>query len=226
MKKNPFAIIVGLVIIAVGVIYAGNIIGFWELDITFAGWWTLFIIIPCGFSIFSGGLNVVNSVGVAIGVLLFLSAQGILKDGIGYKLIAPIIIVAIGFGVVFKHLGRSKKDGTNGIFAGNNGENFFAIFGGNSPQFTGVVFRGANTYAVFGGIELRLQNAVIKRDCAINAYSIFGGTDIMLPDNVRAVISSTPIFGGVDNTFVSATYEGAPTVYIRAISIFGGTEIK
>ena len=226
MKKNSVIIILGLLIVAIGVVYAGNIIGFWDLNISFAGWWTLFIIIPCGMSMFTGGINVANCVGLAVGVLLLLNAQEILKDNIGYKLIAPAIIVAIGAGIIFKHTGIKKKDATNGIFAGNKGADFFAIFGGNSPQFKGTVFKGANTYAVFGGIELHLRDAIIKRDCAINVYSIFGGTEVFLPDNVRLIVSSTPIFGGVDNTFDSSTNEGAPTVYIRALSIFGATDIK
>lgn len=224
-KKGILSIILGILIVAIGVIYGGNVLGFWDLSINLAGWWTLFIIVPCAMSIFSGGLNIVNSVCVAIGVLLLLDAQGVIKDNLGPALIVPIIIIAIGLGILFRRWGRSSK-GYNGVFAGNRDENYFAVFGGSSPQFSGEIFRGANAYAIFGGVDLRLRDAIIKRDCAINVYSIFGGTDIYLPSNVRVVISSTPVFGGVDNYFVSSTAETAPTVYIRALSVFGATDIK
>lgn len=225
MKKRILSIILGILIIAIGVIYGGNILGLWDLSINLDGWWTLFIIVPCVMSIFTGGLNIVNSVGAAIGVLLLLDAQDVIRDNLGPALIVPIIIIAIGLGVLFRGRGRSSK-GYNGVFAGNRDENYFAIFGGSSPQFSGEVFRGANAYAIFGGVDLRLRDAIIKRDCTINVYSIFGGTDIFLPPNVRVVVSSTPIFGGVENNFISSANEAAPTVYIRALSVFGATEIK
>lgn len=226
MKKHSLSILLGILVIVLGVVYGGNVIGFWHLNISFAGWWTLFIILPCGFSIFTGGLNFVNSVGLALGILFLLTEQGVLKDNLGYKLIVPIIIVAIGIGIIFRRTGKRKAEGTNGIYAGNKGENFFAIFGGNSPQFKGMIFQGANAYAIFGGVDLRLKDAIIKRDCVINVYSIFGGTDIYLPGNVRVLVSSTPIFGGVENRFESSANELAPTVYIRALSVFGSTDIK
>ena len=48
----------------------------------------------------------------------------------------------------------------------------------------------------------------------------------MLPKNVKVIVDSMPIFGGVDNRFVSEAGDNAPTVLIRAISVFGGTDIK
>ena len=138
----------------------------------------------------------------------------------------PYVIVVFGLSIIFKRPIKFNKEGNNGVFAGSHGENFFAVFGGNTPQFTGVDFRGANAYAIFGGVDLKLQNAVIKRDCIINSYTVFGGTDIILPKNVKCVVHSMPILGSVDNRFLSEAGENAPTVLIRAVSVFGGTDIK
>lgn len=226
MKKSISAVVFGLIIILLGVVYAGNVLELWSLDISFEGWWTLFIIVPCVMSIVSGGLSIINCVGLSIGLLFLLSEQGVLKDDIGYKLVMPVIIIAIGVGVLFRKAGKSKSEGNNGVFAGNTGDNYFAVFGGSSPQFSGQVFRGATSFAIFGGVDLRLRDSIIKRDCIIKTYSIFGGTDIFLPDNVRVVVSSIPVFGGVENKFISSSDEAAPTVYIRALSVFGATDIK
>ena len=43
-KARP--IIWGIAIIALGIIFGGNALGFFDLNIFFDGWWTLFIIIP------------------------------------------------------------------------------------------------------------------------------------------------------------------------------------
>ncbi len=227
MKKSTVSVILGILVVALGIFFGGQALGYWEqYKISFDGWWTLFIIVPCVISIVNSGFNPFNTIGAGVGVLLLLAAQDVLRDGLGYKLIIPYIIVIFGLSLIFKKPIRFRKESNTGVFAGNKGENFFAVFGGNSPQFNGVDFRGANAYAIFGGIDLKLQNAVIRRDCVINTYTVFGGTDIYLPKNVKCIVESTPVLGGVENRFVTEAGENAPTVLIRAISIFGGTDIR
>ena len=227
MKKSTVSVILGLMVIALGIFFGGQALGFWqEYSISFDGWWTLFIIVPCVISIVNSGFNPFNTIGAGVGVLLLLEAQNVLRDGLGYKLIGPFIVVIFGLSLIFKKPIRFKKESNTGIYAGNRGDNYFAVFGGNSPKFDDIDFRGANSYAIFGGIDLKLQSAVIRRDCSIYCYTVFGGTDIFLPKNVKCIVESTPILGGVENRFISEAGESAPTVTIRAISIFGGTDIQ
>lgn len=227
MKKSTVSIILGLLIVVLGAFFGAQALGYLEeYRVSLSGWWTLFIIVPCVISIVNSGLNSFNTIGAGVGVLLLLSAQGVFLGTVGYQLIIPYVLVVFGFSLILKKPIRFRKQSNNGIFAGNKGENYFAVFGGNTPNFEGVDFRGANAYAIFGGVDLKLQNAIIRRDCVINSYSIFGGTDIILPKNVRVIVDSTPIFGGVENRFFSEAIDNAPTVLIRAISIFGGTDIK
>ena len=227
MKKSTVSIILGILVVALGMFFGGQALGFWEqYRISFDGWWTLFIIVPCVISIVNSGFNPFNTIGAGVGVLLLLTAQDVLRDGLGYKLIVPYVIIIFGLSLILKKPIKFKKESNNGVYAGNRGENYFAVFGGNTPMFDGVDFRGVNTYAIFGGIDLKLQNAIIRRDCVINSYTVFGGTDIILPNNVKCVVDSTPILGGIENRFVSAAGENTPTVLIRAVSVFGGTDIR
>ena len=46
MKKNYTAVVWGVCILALGVILLGNIFGWFNVDVFFDGWWTLFIIVP------------------------------------------------------------------------------------------------------------------------------------------------------------------------------------
>ena len=46
MKKDYSALIWGLLFVAVGIIFGGNELDIWDIDIFFPGWWTLFLIIP------------------------------------------------------------------------------------------------------------------------------------------------------------------------------------
>jgi len=227
MKKSTVSIVLGLIVIAFGIFYGGEAFGLWNYHITFNGWWSMFIILPCLLSIFSGGINFFNCVGTGIGVLILLNEQGVLKNGLGFKLIFPFVLVIFGFSILLKKPIKVNKEGNNGVYAGSRGDNYFAVFGGNSPHFKDVDFRGANTYAIFGSVEMKLQSAIIRRDCEINTYTVFGGTDIILPKNVRVIVESTPILGGVNNRFVMETTESnAPTVLIRALTIFGSADIS
>lgn len=227
MKKATVSIVLGLIIVACGVLYGGQVLGLWagyrgSLD----GWWTLFIIVPCILSIITGGINIFNSIGTGVGVLLLLSQQNVFEHGLGYELIIPFVLVVFGLNMLLRKTMKFNKAGNSGVFVGSRGDNFFAVLGGNSPQFNGIDFRGANLFAIFGKVDLKLQNSIVRRDCVINTYCVFGGTEISLPKNVRVIISSTPIFGGINNQFTSEPRENQTTVLIRAFTVFGNIEIK
>ena len=103
-------------------------------------------------------------------------------------------------------------------------EEYYATFSGEKLTFTGDEFKGANLNAIFGGVNLNLRNANITQDQIINTTSVFGGIDIAVPNNVNVKVKSTSIFGGVENKTQSK--ENAPTIYVKAFCLFGGTEIK
>ena len=60
----------------------------------------------------------------------------------------------------------------------------------------------------------------------INSSAIFGGITIFVPEGVKVVINSTPIFGGVSNDIKNKNIDAKNTLYINATSIFGGVEVK
>ncbi|MEG0876560.1 MAG: hypothetical protein RSF77_05435 [Oscillospiraceae bacterium] len=226
MRRTVSNVLLGLALIALGLIYGGNVLNLWSFDLSLSGWWTLFIIVPCLHSIIAYGFKSVTVVGLGVGILMLLSEQNILPDNMGYKLIFPLAVVVIGLGIIFKRSVKLPPEFKNGFCSHGNGGNYYAIFGGNRPHFDGMVFTGAASSAIFGGVELFLQNSIINENCVINCNSIFGGTEIRLPSNVRVIVQSTPIFGDTSCKFQSSTATDAPTVLIKAVSIFGGTEIK
>lgn len=229
MRSKLSNIFIGLIFVAVGVAVCGNILDFWEFNLFFDGWWTMFIIIPCLFSMIRHGIHTGSVIGLGIGVVLLLNQLDILKHQNLWKLIFPVIIIAIGISIIFK--GFTKKDYSHVVVTssadGSDGRpDYSAVFGECSPNYSGTEFHGCTASAVFGAVTLDLRTAIINSDCVIDASSVFGGTDIYLPSNVRVKVSSTPIFGGVDDKTISSSAPGAPTVYINATCVFGGTDIK
>lgn len=227
MKKSS-KILWGIVLIAIGGIFALNAFGITNIEIFFDGWWTLFIIVPCFIGIFSEREKTGNIIGLGIGVFLLLCCQNVLGFDMLWKLAIPAIVIIIGFKLILGAIFGDKA--TKMIVAsrqnGNDVKTGCATFSGQDINFDGEKFDGAELNAVFGGVKCDLRHAIIEKDCAITASAIFGGIDIYLPDNVNVKISSNSIFGGVSEEKHRPYVEGAVTVYINATCIFGGAEIK
>ncbi len=227
MKKLS-KILWGIALIAVGSIFALKAFGVTNVEIFFDGWWTLFIIVPCLVGIFSEREKTGNIIGLLIGVFLLLCCQNVLSFDMFWKLAIPAIIVIVGlkmiFGAIFgdkaiKMLETSRKNGDS-IKVG------CATFSGQNLNFDGEQFSGAELTAVFGGVKCDLRQAIIEKDCAVNATSVFGGIDILVPDNVNVKVNSNSIFGGVSEKNHRTAVQGAVTIYINATCMFGGVEIK
>ena len=227
MKKIS-KILWGVAFIVAGVIFALNAFGVTDIELFFDGWWTLFIIIPCLIGLFSDREKIGNIIGLAVGVFLLLCCQNVLDFDMLWKIAAPAIIVIIGvkliFGAVFGDKAAKMLEGSKQ--SGENIKTGCATFSGQTLNFDAERFSGAELTAVFGGVKCDLRNAIIEKDCAINATAIFGGIDIYVPDYVNVKINSNSIFGGVSEKNHRPQNPNAVTVYINATCMFGGVDIK
>jgi len=224
--KKASSVLWGIVLIAAGVVLALNVFNITNIDIFFDGWWTLFIIVPCGVGLFTEREKTGNIIGIVIGVFLLLCCQDILSFSMLWKLLVPAIIVIVGLKMVLTGLFGNKA---NEIMKqmkleGKQPKTGFAAFSGCDMNYHGEVFEGAELTAVFGGVKCDLRNAIIEKDCAIQVSAIFGGIDIFVPENINVKVSSNSIFGGVSNK--TAVHQNAPTIYISGTCMFGGVEIK
>lgn len=226
MRQKAANILIGILLIALGVAYVGDIFDIWSFTLFFDGWWTLFLIVPALYLMIKNGFNVGSIIMLGIGVLLFFEQQEFIKKYDVWKLIFPLVVICIGISLIFKGFGKKGWNSAPAVSDDGKAVAYTAVFGECNPDFTDVEFTGANTTAVFGGVTLDLRRALINSDCVINTSSIFGGTDIYLPPNVNMKLKSTPIFGGVDDCSIKSAEEGAPVVYIDATCIFGGADIK
>lgn len=223
MKKNAGSIIWGLLIIAVGVAYAGNVLDLWDVKIFFTGWWTLFIIIPCLYSMLHHGPHAANIIGLSIGAILLLQAQDVVPDNTLGKLIFPVMLVGIGVTILLG--GKMHRKIASKARLGNKSE-YSAVFGGQEIKMIHELLSTLELTAIFGGLSVDLSDAIISEDSVIEANAIFGGVDIIVPDYVNVKLSSTPIFGGVDCKIPQANTPDAPTLLVSGTAIFGGIDVK
>lgn len=224
--RTVYNVLWGLVFIALGLIFGLNALGITDINIFFKGWWTLFIIIPCGIGLFKNSNRYPNFIGLIIGVVLLLAAQGFITFDIIGKLIIPFIFVAIGIGFLFKETVNSKINEKIKSLNKDGLREYAAVFAGDKINMQNEKLEGLSLSAVFGGLELDLSQAIVEKDTIINATAVFGGVDIRLPQNANVKVKSTSIFGGVSNKANGAKQENMPTIYINAFCMFGGVDLK
>ena len=198
--KNFGNVLWGIVLIILGIVIGGNALGITDINIFFNGWWTLFIIVPCFIGLFKEKSKTGNIIGLLIGVVLLLCAQGVLNFSTIWKLILPAILIIIGISFIFKDTFDKKVSQKIKELNKNkaNSEEYCATFSEQNVKFDGEKFNGTDLTAVFGSVKCDLKNAIIENDVIINASSIFGGTEIILPENANVKVKSSSIFGGVD----------------------------
>lgn len=228
MKKNYSNVFWGIALILVGIGYGGQTLNLWNFNIFFPGWWTLFIILPSLFSMFEQRLNIFNTFGLILGILLLLDSIDIINNVSIYKLVFPLIIILIGFSLLFSKKNNFNKKKMNKNTINGNGKivKAYGILSGQTIKPLNQEFSGANTVSILGGVDIDLRMAIIKEDILITAVVILGGTDIFLPPNVNVVVSGIPVLGDIENRANLCPIENAPTVYIDAVCFLGGLDIK
>ena len=223
--KNAKRIIWGIILLAAGILLGLRAFGV-ELNIFFDGWWTLFMIVPGVVGLITERSKLGNAILVGIGVLLLLASQEVISFSDVWKIGIPVAIILIALKMILGGIIKPKSRGARfeKIIIDDNSATT-AIFGGRELNFAGQPFNGGNFVAIFGGVDCDLRDAVIEKDCHVKAIAIFGGVDVIVPKGVNVRVESTSIFGGTDDVCVRDP-AASVTIYIDAVSIFGGVEIK
>lgn len=98
-----------------------------------------------------------------------------------------------------------------------------AIFGGGERTGRWRVKRRTNVFAVFGGHDLDMTDAVFEgREVTVYAFAVFGGIDLTVPDGVTVRNEGIGIFGGFGARGSVDTDPNAPVVVVKGLALFGG----
>lgn len=208
--KRVFGIILGVLFILGGGVYALNVLGITNLDISFDGWWTLFIIVPCLGGLFTDRDKTGSLIGLAVGIFLLLGARDIISYDILWKLILPIIVVVIGIKLIVKAI---RPDNVHK-------ENDYVVINETFPEDKRVVKAGA----VFSATKCDISHDEVVQQ--VDLCCIFGGATVIVPDNVKVKLNTFCLFGGIsDKRAVKNIDENSPTITINGFCMFGGADI-
>lgn len=235
MKKDYSALAWGIIFIAIGIIFAGNALDLWYINIFFPGWWTLFLIVPGLVSMVRYGFNWGSGVLVIVGLILLFDRLDIISGAIMWRLVAPLILVIIGISIIGSFFrGDSKKKGIDVEFSESNSykydsttyPHYRAILGGGEFKNNNQDLKGIYAEAILGALNIDLRDAKITEDIVLDLTSVLGGIDIFIPDNVRIeIISGTPILGGFEHK-INRNATSGPKIRIKYTVVLGGIEIK
>ena len=225
--KDYTKYIIGFLLIFIGLILGLNAFGITNINLFFSGWWTLFIIIPSLVGLINDKEKTSSLIFLIIGVWLFLAERDLIEYELLIKLLLPVILISIGFLLVFKDVLSINGKEIKKINANNKeSNNYIAVFGSQDLKFEDEKVENLDLKSLFGGIKLDLRDAKIEKDTVINTLSVFGGIDIYVPDDVKVKVSSTPFFGGVEVKRGKQSSKKEITIYLNSVCIFGGVDVK
>jgi predicted membrane protein len=242
-------VILGIILIAIGVIYLLKSFYF-PFDIEIFSFPFILVVI--------GIIIMLNSGNKLFGAIVFIF--GLLLYFGDHITIWPFFFILLGIYIIFKNRTYrprlsdnpqpdskpgEKRDFRNDIadFVKSEKKHFYddssigkdylddvSVFGGGHKVIHSDNFKGGNITAIFGGSEIDLtQCKLAPGDNIIDVVIIFGGSTIVVPNNWDVILNVTPLFGGFSNKknrYVSSVPEPSGTLIIKGVVLFGGGEVK
>jgi hypothetical protein len=102
-----------------------------------------------------------------------------------------------------------------------------AIFGGVTRKGDWRVRRKTQSFALFGGMDLDMREAVFEAPLVeISGFWCFGGLDIKVPEGMQVRDETAGVFGGTDIRDLGEPLAGAPTLVIKGLVLFGGVSVR
>ena len=186
---------------------------------------------------------------ILIGILFMLHKLFYINIG---SFIIPVIIIAIGIGIIIKSATRR-----NGIinneswrsgnydwkkYAGNFDKNTTTVagdtinksyvFSNSKEKWSQGKLKNVEIDAVFSGVELDFTQAELADDITVAAHikvsSVFSGVTLYVPDDWNIVVQKTGVFGGFTDNRPNRVLQvaGEKYVVLEVEAIFGGGELR
>jgi len=226
--KRASSFTLGILLLVIGILWLLYLLGVITQDFVFDGWWTLFIIVPCIYALFTSRNKVPPLLGIGIGVLLLLAAQQVIPYHMVGKLFLAVLIIVVGLALIVGHRKptASVDDLTHISRDGKDIKQITASFGEQKLNFDNQVFQGADISCSFGSIQLDLRHALISEDLIINVDCSFSGVAILCPENLNVQISTSNILGGTtDKRVRTIDANNTITLYITGNVMLSGVDI-
>jgi hypothetical protein len=221
MTFRPGRVVLGVALVAVGVLFLLDQAGTIDAGDVIGDWWPVAIIAVGAVQLAEHPrAPIVPLIVIGVGTILLLTQLDLVVDDV-WRYVWPVALVLVGLVFLLRRPGRTSEPGRAEDVVDST-----AIFSGSQVVSTSERFRGGSATAIFGGVELDLRPARLDPAGATLAVTaVFGGVDIVVPRGWRVETSGSPIFGGFDVKVDPPSGDG-PVLRVDGTVLFGGVEIK
>ena len=220
-------VVVGLLVVAVGVLFLLDNLGVIVFRHAF-GFWPLALI--------AGGASLIASdrkpnsrksgtVLVVVGLALLLQQLGLVD--ISWRIVWPLIVIGAGGLILYRTLG-TKRMRDRPELAGADIDSVIdvtAIMGGVERRVASTDFRGGDVTAVMGGCDLDLRACGLLKEATLDVFAFWGGITVRVPPDWTIVLQGQPLMGGFSQKTV-APPETAKRLVITGMAVMGGVEVR
>jgi hypothetical protein len=218
--------IIGLIIIAVGLLIMLENLGISIFDKVLGNWPLALIII--GAAMIYGPNKGKSRAGpiVLIGLgSLFLLAKYDVFQLQWHRFIVPVVLIIVGL-----YFLRPRLFKPHGNITQDNQIEVFSVLGGGEFSSRSPRLVGGHITCILGGANIDISEADMESDTIeIDVLSLMGGADIKVPTHWQVNIKAVPLLGGVSNrTTCLAEQMQLPrkTLVINGYAIMGGIDVK
>jgi hypothetical protein len=242
-------IVLGLVVVALGVLFTLSNLGVVEAGEVLRWWPALLLAYGLGrLTGFCCRQNTVLGVvfATAGGLLLLYEAEVIRLNPWEFW---PVILVVIGASMVTGALRRARyaatgggaptgapTEGGSGSGAGVPGApavdaasrlNTFVVWAGLERKVTTQDFRGGDVTAIMGGAEIDLRGSKMTGDAAVvDVLVLWGGVDLYVPADWKVTVEALPLMGGIEDATRVPPGEVRGHLILKGVVLMGGVEVK
>lgn len=221
MNPSITRTVAGVGIILVGIVAmlsAFDVLNFQE---TARQWWPTIIIGAGLLMLVSNPRNFVWAlIVVAAGIALLVRQLGFTDFNI-FTLFWPIVLIVIGFSVLF------NRSGAGQLKSEKSHDDITAILAGVESKNTSDDYVGGKATALLGGVSLDLRKATIRKEATLTVTSFWGGIEVKVPETWVVKTRVNAIMGGIEvKNGDDSGKKGAPVLYIVGDVIMAGVEVK
>ena len=217
-------LVVGLVVIAFGVLLLLGNLGLFAEAETWAEWlWPVGafgLMVACWFHRRRGWALV----WALVGSLLLLGRYGLVSAFSLFSLVVPGLLLVLG-GSLIRHALFGPKPPPGGEMGAR--VDGLAFFGANVFSSSSQAFQGGNLTAVFAGCDVDLTRAATAAGGAVlDLFVAFGGITIVVPPGWKVTSAVLPLFAGFEDKSRPAPDGPTGQLTVRGQALFGGIEVK
>jgi hypothetical protein len=229
-NKSPSTgaqIVVGLLVVATGILFLLDNLGFLGFRHALSFWPIAFIVGGASLMVSDDRRNgrVTGPVMIGVGIVLLLQRMGIVD--VSWRVVWPLLMILAGGLIVYRTLGGGRgrvqldKDGA----ADGSVIDVTAILGGVERRIATPDFRGGEVTALLGGCELDLRASSIVKEAVLNVFTVWGGITIKVPVDWTVVLNGTPVMGGFSQKTAPVPDVGKRLV-VTGYAVMGGVDVR